>query len=119
MARIFHGLTPSYRIRYTIRCVQDRVFPVAASASISKSECFRCFSELSKTTPIEYINQFRLLQAAQALSNSGKSISDICYATGFNNTSYFSKRFKEQYGMSPKAYRAKHHAPDAARSHGQ
>ena len=92
---------------------------IAASASISKSECFRCFSELSKTTPIEYINQFRLLQAAQALSNSGKSISDICYATGFNNTSYFSKRFKEQYGMSPKAYRAKHHAPDAARSHGQ
>ena len=79
---------------------------IAASANISKSECFRCFSELSKTTPIEYINQFRLLQAAQALTSTNKSISDICYMTGFNNTSYFTKKFREQYGMTPKAYRA-------------
>ena len=78
---------------------------LANSANISKSECFRCFSELSKTTPMEYINQFRLLQAAQLLSSSGKSISDICYMTGFNNTSYFSKKFKEQYDMTPRAYR--------------
>lgn len=79
---------------------------IAASANISKSECFRCFSELSKTTPIEYVNQFRLLQAAQALTSTNKSISDICYMTGFNNTSYFTKKFREQYGMTPKAYRA-------------
>ena len=79
---------------------------IAASANISKSECFRCFAELSQTTPIEYINQFRLLQAAQALTSTNKSISDICYMTGFNNTSYFTKKFREQYGMTPKAYRA-------------
>ena len=79
---------------------------IAAAANISKSECFRCFSELSKTTPIEYINHFRLLQAAQALTATNKSISDICYMTGFNNTSYFTKKFREQYGMTPKAYRA-------------
>ena len=82
------------------------VHEIANAANISKSECFRCFSELSKTTPIEYINQYRLFQAAQALSSTGKSISDICYMTGFNNTSYFSKKFREQYGISPKAYRA-------------
>ena len=82
---------------------------IAASANISKSECFRCFAELSKTTPIEYINQFRLLQAAQALTATRKSVSDICYTAGFNNTSYFSKKFKEQYGMTPKAYRARNY----------
>ena len=79
---------------------------VAASANISKSECFRCFAELSKTTPVEYINQFRLFQAAQALASTSKSIVDICYMTGFNNTSYFSKKFKEQYGMTPRDYRS-------------
>lgn len=81
---------------------------IANSANISKSECFRCFSELSKTTPVEYVNQFRLFQASQALSSTRKSISDICYATGFNNTSYFSKKFREQYGVSPKDYRLQH-----------
>lgn len=78
---------------------------IAAAASISKSECFRCFSELSNLSPIEYLNQFRLLQASRLLTTTDKSISDICYETGFNSTSYFSKKFSEQYGMSPKAYR--------------
>ncbi|WP_028527511.1 helix-turn-helix transcriptional regulator [Ruminococcus gauvreauii] len=82
---------------------------VSASANISKSECFRCFSELSKITPVEYINKFRLLQASQLLLTTDKSMVDICYTTGFNNTSYFSKKFKEQYGVTPKAYRSKHH----------
>lgn len=79
---------------------------IASAANISKSECFRCFSELSRTTPIEYVNQFRLFQASQMLITSKESVSDICYQTGFNSTSYFSKKFKEQYRMSPKEYRA-------------
>lgn len=81
---------------------------VAAAANISKSECFRCFSELSKITPAEYINKFRLLQASQLLITTDKSMADICFTAGFNNTSYFSKKFKEQYGVTPKAYRSKH-----------
>ena len=78
---------------------------IAASANISKSECFRCFSDLSEMTPVDYTNNFRLLQASQLLLTTEKSIADICFLTGFNNTSYFSKKFKEQYHMSPKEYR--------------
>lgn len=81
------------------------VSDIAASAAISKSECFRCFSELSERTPIDYVSEFRLLQAAHLLAATEKSIADICYETGFNNTSYFSKKFREQYGVTPKAYR--------------
>lgn len=79
---------------------------IAASANVSKSECFRCFTELSSTTPSQYINDYRLLQASQLLLTTEKNVSDICYMTGFNNTSYFSKKFKIQYGMSPKLYRS-------------
>ncbi len=79
---------------------------IASAASVSKSECFRCFAELSKVSPMEYINQYRLQQAANLLVLTSKSISDICYSAGFNSSSYFSKKFNEQYGMSPKAYRA-------------
>lgn len=78
---------------------------IASAACVSQSECFRCFAELSRTTPVEYINQFRLLQASQLLITTSQSMADICYTTGFNNTSYFSKKFKAQYGMSPREYR--------------
>lgn len=80
---------------------------LACAAAISQSECFRCFAELSQVTPVEYINQFRLLQASQLLAATNRSMADICFSTGFNNTSYFSKKFKAQYGMTPGEYRRK------------
>ena len=81
---------------------------IAASANISKSECFRCFAELSQLSPIEYVNQYRLTQAAQLLRTTAQSVSDICYLTGFNSSSYFTKKFKDYYKMTPKDYRSQH-----------
>ncbi|WP_051643244.1 AraC family transcriptional regulator [Agathobaculum desmolans] len=81
---------------------------IAASANISKSECFRCFAEMSQLTPIEYVNQYRLTQAALLLRTTTQSISDICYLTGFNSSSYFTKKFKNHYKMTPRAYRNQH-----------
>ena len=81
---------------------------IAASANISKSECFRCFAELSQLSPIEYVNQYRLTQAAQLLRTTAQSVSDICYLTGFNSSSYFTKKFKDHYKMTPKEYRNQH-----------
>ena len=78
---------------------------IAASAHIAKSECFRCFAELSKTTPVEYVAKIRLMHAAQMLITTDNSVSEICFAAGFNNTSYFSKCFSKEYGMTPKKYR--------------
>ena len=100
------------RIKVMLHYVQQNysqaitIQDIASAANISKSECFRCFSSLSKMTPVEYLTQFRLLQATQLLVTTKKSISDICYTTGFNSTSYFSQKFKNQYGISPKVYRA-------------
>lgn len=81
---------------------------IATSANISKSECFRCFAELSQLSPIEYVNQYRLTQAAQLLRTTTQSVSDICYLTGFNSSSYFTKKFKDHYKMTPKDYRNQH-----------
>ncbi|MBR0397035.1 MAG: AraC family transcriptional regulator [Eubacterium sp.] len=78
---------------------------IAESSNISKSECFRCFSTLSEMTPMEYLNNYRLMQACKLLLNTNDSMTDICFQTGFNNTSYFAKKFKTQYGMTPKEYR--------------
>ena len=58
--------------------------------------------------PIEYVNQYRLTQAAQLLRTTAQSVSDICYLTGFNSSSYFTKKFKDYYKMTPKEYRSHH-----------
>lgn len=81
------------------------VSDLADAANISSTECFRCFSELSETTPVEYVNQYRLLQASQLLLDTDQSIAEICFSTGFGSTSYFTKQFKRRYGMTPRAYR--------------
>ena len=67
---------------------------LACAAAISQSECFRCFCGTFPGHSGGYINQFRLLQASQLLSATDRSMADICFSTGFNNTSYFSKKIQ-------------------------
>lgn len=78
---------------------------IAESASIGRSECFRIFKKIIGKTPVEYLTEYRLAQAAYHLSNTEKSISEICFSCGFNSTSYFGKIFKDNCGMSPSQYR--------------
>lgn len=78
---------------------------IAAYANISRSECYRCMKHLTEKTPAEFINDFRIKQAALLLSDTDKLISDISFSCGFNNSSYFTKCFKRTYGMTPKEYR--------------
>ena len=50
----------------------------------------------------EYLNALRLQRAEFMLRNeNGKSVSDIAFACGFNDSNYFSYRFKKAYGVSP------------------
>lgn len=54
-----------------------------------------------------YLNRIRLRRAAQELQNSRDKIIDIALRCGFNNVTYFNRRFSELYGMSPREYRRK------------
>jgi AraC-like DNA-binding protein len=54
-----------------------------------------------------YLNKLRLTEAARLLTDkTGKPIAEIAYSVGYANPSYFNKRFKEEYGCTPKAFRA-------------
>lgn len=99
------------RMRNMILYIHDNyMYPItatsiAASANISRSECFRCFSIFGKTSPIDYLNTYRLHIAARKLLESSESVSNISNSCGFSSTSYFSKFFKNNYGVSPLAFR--------------
>lgn len=78
---------------------------IAEHANISRSECFRCFKRFTDKKPVEFINDFRLTQASRLLLANDASISEVSGACGFNSSSYFSKLFKQRFGITPLAFR--------------
>jgi AraC-like DNA-binding protein/mannose-6-phosphate isomerase-like protein (cupin superfamily) len=56
-------------------------------------------------TPTQYINQLRLNRAAYELAATGAPIATIALDCGFDNLSYFYRRFHQTYGKSPRQYR--------------
>lgn len=108
-----------HRMRKMVAFIQSHfdspitIEDIAASTNISRSECFRCFSIFCSTAPMEYVNRYRLQYAAQKLSTTGDSISDICFASGFSSVSYFGKAFRKAYELSPSDYRKKELASNA------
>lgn len=53
-----------------------------------------------------YLNKLRLTEAARLLSeNENANVAEIAYLVGYNNTTYFNKLFKKEYGCTPKAFK--------------
>ena len=57
------------------------------------------------TTLRQYIIAYRLKLAKKLLSESAKSVNEVSEECGFNDPSYFTKTFKNAFGMTPKDYR--------------
>ena len=106
-------LRDSERVKAMLQFIMDNyreaidTAAIARSASVSESECLRCFRATIGTTPIRYLREYRIEQAANRLANSQASIADIAAACGFQDISYFTKTFREMKGLTPKAYRMK------------
>lgn len=66
-----------------------------------------------------YLNKLRLTEAARLLAEKGSAtVSEVAYTVGYNNASYFNKLFRQEYGCTPKAFRASlANAPDTAQGH--
>lgn len=88
---------------------REKISPasIAASASISERECFRCFQRVTGQSPTSYLMNYRIRAASEMLLEQERSITDICYACGFGSPSYFSKVFKEKMLFTPLEYRRK------------
>lgn len=64
----------------------------------------RFFKSLTGKTPIDYINYYRIEQAAKILKTEDKKILDVCLQVGFENFSYFIKKFKEYKKCTPSRF---------------
>lgn len=102
-----HGDTVKQMISYIQEHFSENISIQALMdhAHVSRSECFRAFHRYAGKKPIEYINEYRLVQAANLLKETDLPLSEIGSSCGFCSSSYFGKLFKEKYGTTPLGYR--------------
>jgi len=79
---------------------------IANEASMTVPAFCRYFKKATGKTFTKLVNEYRVVHAIKLLSESSKSITDICYECGFNNFSHFNKQFKEFTGKSASKYRS-------------
>ena len=80
---------------------------MAKNAHISKEYLCRIFSSMYDTTPVEYLNRYRIRQSTSELLDETRTVSDIALSCGFNNSSYYNKLFLRYIGCTPSEYRKK------------
>ncbi len=80
---------------------------IACHVRISKSTALNLFHKYLHITPINYLINYRLNEAALLLSKTEKKITAISNETGFNNVDYFCRLFKKHYRLTPTEYRKK------------
>lgn len=80
---------------------------LATTAAMNPSAFSRSFRKHTGMGVVEYVNRHRINLACQMLMNeSDKTITDICFAVGFNNLSNFNRQFLRRKGMPPSRFRA-------------
>ena len=69
----------------------------------------RCMKQKYGVPPLDYLTRYRVEQAKLLLVNSDLSVARVAEEVGFQNVSYFCKRFMENEGVTPRVYRQKFH----------
>ena len=80
------------------------VVELAYSVNLSRSQLFRKIKAITNLTPNEFIRSFRLYRAKDMLQQQVGTVAEIAHDTGFQNPSYFSKCFQEQFGSPPSTF---------------
>lgn len=73
--------------------------------NLSRSQLFKLFKNYTGLTPLDYLEDKRLIVASSLLRNTNSKIVDISNSVGFNTESYFIKCFKRKYKITPKQFK--------------
>ena len=74
---------------------------LASSMNLSRVQLYRKVKSCTGSTPVELLRKMRLNRGYQLLATTDKTVSEVAYMVGFTAPSYFTKCFKEEYGMLP------------------
>ncbi len=76
--------------------------------ALSISQLNRKVKAISGFTTIQFIQNYRLRRSKDLLKIESNNITDVCFKIGFNNPAYFTKCFREQFGITPKEFRSRY-----------
>ncbi len=71
---------------------------------LSRGHLHRKIKDLTGTSPVDFLRNYRLKKAAVLLKQKQYNINEIAYRTGFSSPAYFAKCFKAVYNQTPKEY---------------
>ena len=72
---------------------------------VSKSLLFKKIKAITGNSIVDFVNLYKLRKAAEQLAKGGQqNISEIAFDVGFNDPKYFSRYFKEEFGILPSAF---------------
>ena len=74
---------------------------LAAAMNLSRVQLYRKVKAISGSSPVELLRTARLNRGYQLLVKGEKTVSEIAYEVGFTAPSYFTKCFKDEFGISP------------------
>jgi signal transduction histidine kinase/DNA-binding response OmpR family regulator len=83
---------------------QLSVDSLAEEIGLSRAHFYRKVTALTGLPVNELIRSFRLERAAQLLTRQWGPVSQVAFEVGYSNPSYFSKRFKDKFGVLPSEY---------------
>ena len=98
-------LNKAIQIIYSRYFEKITVEQIADECEISARYLRKLFEKEIGLSPVEFISILRIKNSKELLHNASVSIKEIAFSTGFENQQYFSKRFKQNTGVSPLEYR--------------
>ncbi len=78
---------------------------IAFAGNCCKTKCSSLFQKYLNTSPMIYLNRYRLEKSVFLLQNTTMSITEIAYICGFSNSSYFCELFHKYYNTTPRRFR--------------
>lgn len=78
---------------------------LARRAGLSVNQFLRVFQKFHACTPMQYLLRCRLEHACVLLSDERLRITQVAYESGFQDSNYFTRQFRQVYGKSPRQYR--------------
>lgn len=108
-----HNARTQERLRQIYRFVDENyqrkieVSEAARRCHMTDAAFCRYFKQWTRLTFVEFLHHYRISVAQRRLL-AGESVSDACYASGFESLSYFNRIFKKVVGESPSGFRKRH-----------
>jgi len=84
-------------LEFDVRRLQEK-------SGLSSTQLYRKLQALTGLSPSKFIRHMRLKRAMKLLEQQKGSVTQVAFEVGFGNLSYFTKCFKEQFGISPSEY---------------